>query len=128
MTMSGGGQTQRPADMLWLLASLEGRISREPFWLGLLLLNLVMAILLGTAMRHEHWVPMISTIVPFVVPVMLWFEIALIAKRAHDKGLTGFVAILALVPFANIALVLFLGIVPGDPGPNNFGRQTNMPA
>ncbi len=128
MTLSGGGQTQRPADLLWLLASLQGRISREPFWLGLLLLNLIVAIVLGTAIRHSHWQPAVSAVLPFVILPLMWSEIALIVKRAHDRGVTGFVAILSLVPFANIALVIFLGLVPGDPGPNTYGSRPNAPA
>ncbi|MBB4304674.1 uncharacterized membrane protein YhaH (DUF805 family) [Rhodobium orientis] len=127
MSTGPGSGLPKMRGVLWLFFGIDGRISREPYWLGILLLNMVMLILLGTAMRYPETQATVGVILPFAVIPMIWAEIALMAKRAHDYGLTGFVALLAFVPFVNILTAIFLGVVPGEKGPNAYGKRANLP-
>ena len=139
MTLGTGDSGRKEAGVFWLFVSLDGRISREPFWLGLIFINLVMLIVFNilqlngvtlapdtfelVGLRQNQALALI-----LVLFWSTWSMIALFAKRAHDYGVTGFVAALALVPVLGYILVLFLGVVPGTPGPNAFGRRTNAPS
>jgi hypothetical protein len=45
-------------------------------------------------------------------------------QRLHDLNKTGWMWLLALVPFANIYLLIILIFFKGTPGRNNYGLQT----
>ncbi|MCW2306541.1 DUF805 domain-containing protein [Rhodobium gokarnense] len=127
MSTGQGGGLPKMRGVLWLFAGIDGRISREPYWLGMFFLHLITIILLGTAVRYPQTQPMVGAILTFAAIPMVWAEIALMAKRAHDYGLTGFVALLALVPFVNILTEIFLGVMAGEKGPNAYGKRANIP-
>ncbi len=119
------GRKAGAAEFLWLLVGLEGRISKLPYWLGIALVNVIAGIFLGTMMRHPEMTGPVVTVTPFVLLAAVWAEVALVVKRAHDCGITGFVGLLSLVPFVNIVMVVFFGLMPGTPGPNAYGEEPN---
>lgn len=120
-------QPSTMTDMLWFFGGLNGRITRLPFWLGIAFVNVIVAIFIGTMMRNPAAAAPLSAIIPFILMAGIWAEVALIVKRAHDCNITGFVALLSLVPFVNVIMVVFFGIMPGDPNPNVYGRGRNSP-
>ena len=68
----------------------------------------------------------------FALLFMLWFivsivvQIPLIVRRLHDKDMTGWLVLLAFVPFGSL-IVLILLIGAGNPGPNRFGPVAGAP-
>ena len=126
-----------PLGLAWLMFSPIGRVSREPFCLGLALAWCLFAIPMSiwiqdlaltsetdmeTAMSQlvgEH------PSLPLMLLAFQWVEIALVIKRLQDKALTGFLAVLLFVPFINIVLLLGLCVIPGDSGANVYGPHPN---
>jgi uncharacterized membrane protein YhaH (DUF805 family) len=70
-------------DWSYLLASIEGRISRQPFWIALLLLFGI-EIIAHFAMG-ERWSSIVSLILAYP-------EFAVIAKRGHDRNAPTWIA------------------------------------
>src|SRR5215472_135662 len=130
---------------IYLFTSFNGRISRQPFWIGVAILAVVEIAGQQLASRFEG--DTVSTVLDlaFTYP-----EFALSVKRANDRNLSPWVlglffAInvaldlftllngpidtnnetnrLILVPFAVLALVLIveLGFRRGTEGPNRYG-------
>jgi uncharacterized membrane protein YhaH (DUF805 family) len=126
-----------------LLTSLEGRISRKPFWIALLCLS-VPELLAHVAMG-ERWSAIASLL-------MAYPEFAVFAKRGHDRNvptwipgllIAGAVALNLLVlldlsgslenpntlfyavaiPVGIVALILLIdfGVRRGTAGPNRYG-------
>jgi uncharacterized membrane protein YhaH (DUF805 family) len=111
------------------LFSFEGRYSRSRYWLigvGLQFLIMfvliiaiaVMAALLNPAGWKEDEYGALATLL-FIPSIAI--GIATSVKRLHDLGHTGWWSVLSLVPFANIALGIWLGFFRGTEGPNAFG-------
>lgn len=48
--------------------------------------------------------------------------LALVARRLHDTGRSSLWTLLGAVPIASLLLVVWL-LVPGEPGPNRWGRS-----
>lgn len=113
--------------VLWLLFSFDGRIGREPFWLGFAFVSLVETILLSPFRGDIE--TLITTPDPLFLAILalgLWTEFALAIKRLHDRGLGAIFSLLLLVPLANIIFFfIFLGFTPGEPGANRYGPAQN---
>jgi uncharacterized membrane protein YhaH (DUF805 family) len=129
-------------DFVYLFTSFHGRISREPFWIGLAVV--VVAEYVG------HWLALTiqGDQLDAVVGLALNYpELALALKRSNDRdqpiwvvavyfigdtvlgflalqGLSGndiFAAARLIWLFYLVALILGLGFGPGTVGPNRFG-------
>jgi len=121
---------------VWALLSPIGRIGREPYWLCFILIWLVF----GIAIRI-WWLSAIDTptpeslmageyiasnpLFPVLFFVLQWFELALVIKRLQDVGQSGFLALLIFVPFLNLIMLIFLGIVPSQADTNRHGPLPN---
>lgn len=133
-----------------ILFSYSGRINRGKFWLGYLVATLIGLVLLGTAAAMLPW-DQIITIGPdgqlvldehgnpklnfegvaWHTPALLYgfgtllsfiMGFAIMVKRCHDRGYSGWMSLIALIPFAGFIWVLIaLGIMEGEKGPNRFG-------
>jgi uncharacterized membrane protein YhaH (DUF805 family) len=55
---------------------------------------------------------------------MLVFSFILIIQRLHDLNKTGWMSLLAIIPLANIYLMVLLLFFKGTEGRNNYGLQT----
>ena len=55
---------------------------------------------------------------------LMVFSVIVMIQRLHDLNKTGWMWLLALVPFANIYLLIILIFFKGTPGRNNYGLQT----
>lgn len=67
-----------------LLFSFKGRISRKQWWLGVLIISLAAALMLGIAFWSS--VPLLA--IPFILVVFV-ATYALSVKRLHDRGKSG---------------------------------------
>jgi uncharacterized membrane protein YhaH (DUF805 family) len=126
-----------PLGLAWLMLSPIGRVSREPFCLGLALMWSLFAIPMSIWLQdvplnqdteleaalaqlvNEH------PLLPLMLFLSQWVQIALVMKRLQDKALTGFLAVLLFVPMLNLLLLLALCVIPGDEGANLYGPHPN---
>lgn len=137
----------QPAAWSYLLFSFDGRISRLPFWVAAIALNV--AAYFGDRLAFDIGGNPASAVVGLA---FLYPSLALAAKRTHDRGrselyllvfflpafLVSFLQVLgyledggdmkpALVTLgiavlaSMIVLVIDLGLMPGEPGANRFG-------
>ncbi|MXN66395.1 DUF805 domain-containing protein [Stappia sp. GBMRC 2046] len=122
--------------VLWLLFNPIGRVSREPYWLGLALIWTLMGIPLSIWMRSIDFSGGLEEIrladfmdsnplIPILLFVAQWVMLALVIKRLQDRGLTGLLAILIFIPVIELLFVIALGLMPSQDGPNRYGPYPN---
>ena len=121
--MAPPSQPTRAATVPWVLFGLDGRISRQAYWLSFLLTIALMSIAFSPYRAGLPQEPDLYFLL--LAGVGLWMEVALVMKRLHDRGLSGLFALLLLIPLVNIGVVIFVGLMPGDPGANRFGPHSN---
>jgi uncharacterized membrane protein YhaH (DUF805 family) len=106
-----------------LFLSLEGRISRQPFWLGMLLLAVI-----NTGLNWIFGVPFLPDTLPelrlriieFVIDaIFLYPNVALTVKRLHDRNQSGMYA-WALVAIVVVGMVMSLSGIEDDPSRMTF--------
>ena len=111
-------------DWKFLFASFDGRISRQPFWIGFLVLmaanlltNLVIRILFGFGA--------IGGLLSLIAALVLAYgAFAVLIKRCHDRGKSGWWSVLAVVPFVGLVWVIVdMGILEGAKGANQYGSD-----
>jgi uncharacterized membrane protein YhaH (DUF805 family) len=136
-------------DWTYLFTSLEGRINRRPFWIGLLVLLLVSFVLQFAVMAIAG-----QTVALIVSLFLLYPNYALSVKRFHDRNrpdwiLMAFYALLVAMILMQLAgidmeggepttpfiivgsvfligaiwLTIELGFLRGTQGPNDFGHD-----
>jgi uncharacterized membrane protein YhaH (DUF805 family) len=126
-----------------LFTSLEGRIPRKNFWLGLLILMVITWILefilfavfgVGMSGMDPNATPeqtaaaasamMGKMAIPLVILTLLilWPSICLYAKRWHDRNKSGWWSLIMFVPIiGGIWMLVELGFLRGTEGANNYG-------
>ena len=115
-----------------LLFSYSGRINRAKIWLGVLLMffgvtiAVLAVIVLGLAAGEEfseHRPPgPITSIGLFVVFAMSIYSYgALAVKRCHDRGRSGWFALVLLVPLLSLWPLIELYFLSGETGANKWG-------
>lgn len=114
-----------------LLWSFEGRIGRAQFWLGLLLVILIgvaFGIVVGlidggeNLQRPQEMGPVASVIAVIGLLTMTIAQLAVYVKRFHDRGKSGWWVLIAFLPLIGFFWILIeLGMLAGDPGPNTYG-------
>ncbi|MHB2266604.1 DUF805 domain-containing protein [Aliihoeflea sp. PC F10.4] len=120
--------TQAP--IFWLFFGLKGRISRVAFLLGGLLMTVVTFFVLyrmSAAEDQDQAFQFWNTVLSVVVFVSLWCQAALAAKRLHDFGRPGILAVTMFIPLVNFVAFVALCLIPGQPGPNKYGTVANAP-
>lgn len=92
----------------------HGRINRQPFWIGMILLFVANA-LNGALLGYG--------IIGFLVGLGLTYSSLCVSiKRCHDRGKSGWWCLLFLVPVVNVIwAVVDLGILEGVAGSNEYG-------
>jgi uncharacterized membrane protein YhaH (DUF805 family) len=102
-------------EMAGLLFSIEGRISRGPFWLVYLPLFAATAALILFIEEFANSNPVLTLI---VLVLHVWIAICVTVKRLHDMDATGWLSIpIVVIPLA----VILVGSFPGTVGPNRYG-------
>ena len=112
-------------DWKYLFTSLEGRIGRKSYWMGILAIVLIGAVaevldyILGTMNARGYGI--VSGLAGLV---MIYPAIMLYAKRWHDRGKSGWWTLIALVPvIGGLWMLVELGILKGQSGPNQYGPE-----
>ena len=113
--------------IIWLFFGFQGRIDRQAFALGGLLLYVarlfpVYRIIATTdETAQSFWGGMFLV----VIGVSLVSHVAMCAKRLHDMDRSAWFSLLFVV--GDIIMYLVLCFISGSKGPNRFGSQTNAP-
>lgn len=97
-----------------LFLAFDGRINRQPFWIGVIILfvlNIIIAAIFGDG------------ILGILLSLALIYPgLAVYVKRCHDRGKTGWWCLLLLIPIVGLIwAIVDLGILKGTPGPNDYG-------
>lgn len=116
-------------DWRYLFLSIEGRISRKPFWLGIvvmIVISVVASVLdlilgmprIGTSAMSAG-TGLISAVVSLI---MIYPSIALSAKRWHDRGKSAWWILINLIPVIGwIWSLIATGFLKGTTGSNQYG-------
>lgn len=114
-----------------LFLSLDGRIGRGKFWIGILAL-MVAAFLLsfllgliglmsvdetGMPVGAGYWIGLL-----ILMAVTIWPSICIYGKRFHDRDKSAWWMLIGLIPIiGGIWLLVECGLLQGTDGPNRFG-------
>jgi uncharacterized membrane protein YhaH (DUF805 family) len=123
-----------------LLLSFDGRIGRQSWWIGVIVLTvlqwivmLILGLVFGQSMiagmdpnmppeqaaeiATQAYIPLIIASLIFLYPAL-----ALYAKRWHDRGKSGWWTLILLVPIIGFLWWLIeQGFLRGTDGPNQYG-------
>ena len=128
-------------DWKYFFTSFEGRISRKPFWLSLLvlvvaqwILFIIFGMVFGSSMSSmdpamdpaEVSSMAMTAMIPMWILVLLFLypSLAVYTKRWHDRGKSGWWTLIGLVPIiGGLWLLIELGFLRGTEGPNQFGND-----
>lgn len=113
-------------------ADFEGRASRGEYWHFMLIYQLIVAIILFICAAISCVTPVSGTtgvslglVILFVLSIGFIIPgVAVAVRRLHDVGWSGWLILLALVPFVGIPVVLILMALPGKTVSNRFGDPT----
>ena len=126
-------------DWKFLFTSFGGRIGRQQWWLGYIVLMVVVAILItiltmvfGTPVPPEQMAeaggieynlgPVGGTLMVVIMIAAMWFFLALTAKRWHDRNKSAWWILIGLVPIiGGIWALVENGFLKGTDGPNSYG-------
>ena len=109
-----------------LFFSFKGRITRKPFWLGLLAVGIVGLVLVTVSAilamsAGEGSVPVGSVIVGLLTLLLFYPVLAIYAKRWHDHDCTGWKALTMIQPIGGLWDLIEVAFYRGTAGPNRFG-------
>ncbi|WP_292587044.1 DUF805 domain-containing protein, partial [Mesorhizobium sp.] len=108
----------------------SGRARRKEFWgfclfwtIGLaVIVGVGLSVDLGSGIEQGDDLPivMICLVVLYILLTFLpW--VALLVRRLHDLGLTGWLAILCFLPYIGWLATLVFGLIPTQAGDNKWG-------
>lgn len=103
-----------------LLLTYDGRLNRQPYWIGILVLIAfnVAGVLIGMAIGGALG-NLISLIFSLAV---LYPSLCLAIKRCHDRDKSGWWILINFIPLIGfIWWIVEFGCLRGTEGPNNFG-------
>ena len=111
-----------PMTLPQIFLGLQGRLSRQQFWLygvaALLGLSVLGHALLGIAQVREQTADLLVNL------LLVWPALAVSVKRWHDRDKSGWWVLLNLVPVIGWLWALIdNGFLRGTSGPNRFGED-----
>lgn len=110
-----------PPSLQQLLLRLDGRIGRRAWWMWGVALPLGLSLYVTVVLRVAG-LPENSTELS-VNLLLLWPTLAVSVKRWHDRGKSGWWALVALIPLVGwLWMLIENGVLRGDAGPNRFGQ------
>jgi uncharacterized membrane protein YhaH (DUF805 family) len=103
----------------------SSRINRLRYWAHSMLFTFAM---IGVFLVVALVAAFVSTTVGIILGgiaylAMVVFSFILIIQRLHDLNKTGWLSLLAIIPFANIYLMILVIFFKGTDGRNNYGLQ-----
>ena len=126
----GQGQSWSPT-LTQVLFSFDGRISRRTYWLKSVLIRysvVFTAIILTSSLGKAN--TSLDKILPILfIPIIVlfyWTMFAGCAKRWHDRGQSGWMQLVALIPLIGpLWCLVENGFLQGNKNTNRFGSPDN---
>ena len=112
-----------------LLFSFEGRIPRYGFWLAQIYAAALVYIVVAADATIVHSAQgatrvLLLALSAVIYLVTAWADLAVLAKRWHDRGKSGWMSLILLVPVVGLVWVFVeLGGLRGTQGPNRYGED-----
>lgn len=117
----------QPANLNWkqILFSFTGRIPRRVYWGYSILSTAVFYAIMGVTIGFSEdpnpstlgLIILLVSVVPFI-----WMGLAILVKRWHDRGKSGAMALISLIPVVGpIWTFVECGCLRGTEGPNQYG-------
>ena len=107
-----------------LYTSFDGRIGRQAFWIGTLVLAAVHFIgggVISTIFGHGFFGGLLRIVLSLV---LLYPSLAVAAKRWHDRDKSGWWSLIALIPVVGwIWYLVECGVLVGTVGQNRYGAD-----
>lgn len=109
----------------------EGRANRAEYWL-IVLWNIIITFLclfLGAMMFSAQDFTSISiglVLIGIYDLVTIIPSISLTVRRLHDSDKTGWLCLIALIPYVGVLIVLVLTLLEGTKGPNKYGEPSDF--
>ncbi|WP_405389721.1 DUF805 domain-containing protein [Streptomyces sp. NBC_01102] len=113
--------------MNWYLAVLKnyagfsGRARRKEYWMFLLFNAIVAVVLAGLGVAIESQIPYGIYILATLVP-----SLAVIVRRLHDTGRSGWWFLIAFVPLVGGIILLVFMCLEGAQEPNEYGANPKL--
>jgi uncharacterized membrane protein YhaH (DUF805 family) len=110
-------------DWKQLLLTHEGRISRQPYWIGTLALvaAVIVVQLVASAVLGETLGGILGVVVQLAI---LYPAICVSIKRWHDRNKSGWWVLIGLIPIiGGIWTLVECGILAGTSGANDYGAD-----
>ena len=93
-------------------ADFSGRATRSEYWLFIIINSVILAVLLGLAAAISWWI--LAVFAVFYLAVLLP-SLAVLVRRLHDTGRSGWWILVSFVPFGGIVLLIFTLMGSGWP-------------
>lgn len=115
-----------------MFLSFEGRLRRQHFWIGAIILWVVQMVIMSVtfggmaaaAATHNPGAMFAgpAAIGWILILALIYPSLALQVKRWHDRDKTGWMALIVFIPLIGALWVLIeCGFLDGTPGPNKYG-------
>jgi len=91
------------------------------FILPLFLAALAPVLPMAALPDNPEEVPALIAIGVVVGLALTLLELTVVARRCHDAGWTGWLCLIALLPYVGFGFILLMLFVPGTKGPNRYG-------
>ena len=110
------------AQVFW---GFDGRIPRRIYWLGMgvwIGIFIILAFILGMLSELSDNPDAITPFFLILLIPYIWSSLALQVKRWHDRGKSGFMVLVNLIPYiGGLWAFIECGCLRGSEGPNRFG-------
>lgn len=107
-------------DLKHLLLSFDGRINRQPYWLYILAVVVVVALPLSLFFEPDSESYDVASGIASLI--LLYPSLAVQAKRWHDRNKSAWWILINLIPIiGGLWTLIECGFLRGTPGPNRFG-------
>ncbi len=108
-------------ETIWLLFLTNGRLNRRGFWIyvaGLIIIGMLFRAIFVSEQQN----PIVGTLALVIGLITAYTQFAVLIKRFHDLGASGWWSLFWLVPGVNIAVLVYCGFFPGNAEANQFGN------
>ena len=119
--------------ILSTLFSFRGRINRKTFWLGGILPVYVIGFALGALVPYMPSKAnevasglMLRVLILALLALLVYMWFAVIVKRCHDVGKSGWLSLLTLIPILGFVFFWWLGLSRGEPYANRHGTSPSL--
>lgn len=117
--------------MQWYLAVLKnyagfsGRARRTEYWMfGLVNFVITLIFYVLAFVAHSGFFIVLVALYGLAVLVP---SLAVLVRRLHDIGMSGWWILIGLVPFVGSIVLLVFTLLPGNQGPNQYGDDPKGP-